>query len=165
MRLYVMRHGVAIDATDPQSPPDPERYLTPKGIAKTREAAQGLAQMGVAPGVWLTSPYRRAVQTAEVVAGVLKFPAEKIRQTAALKPSAPPAAFFEELARLRAREVIVFGHAPNVDLVVALALGSREALTSLKKAGVALVELDAPAPGRGSLVWLLPPKALRLLGE
>lgn len=165
MRLYVMRHGVAIDATDPQSPPDPERYLTPKGIAKTREAALGLAQLGVTPTVWLSSPYRRALQTAEVVAEVLKFPAEKIRQTAALKPPASPSALFVELARLRAREVIVFGHAPNVDLVIARALGARDPLTSLKKAGVALIELDAPAPARGSLVWLLPPKALRLLGK
>jgi hypothetical protein len=40
MRLYLMRHGIAIDREDPDCPPDPERYLTPKGIQRTRAAAR-----------------------------------------------------------------------------------------------------------------------------
>ena len=43
MLLYIVRHGIAIDRQDPKSPSDPERYLTPEGIKKTREVAKGIA--------------------------------------------------------------------------------------------------------------------------
>jgi phosphohistidine phosphatase SixA len=31
MRLYLIRHGIAMDREDPKCPPDTERALTPKG--------------------------------------------------------------------------------------------------------------------------------------
>src|SRR5580700_6869597 len=71
MRLYLMRHGVAVDREDPDCPPDPERYLTPKGIDRTRAAAQGLLELKVKPDALFTSPYVRAVQTGELVCEVL----------------------------------------------------------------------------------------------
>ena len=67
MRLYLMRHGIAIDREDPDCPSDPERYLTPKGIQRTRAAARGLRALRVKPTALLTSPFVRAVQTGEVV--------------------------------------------------------------------------------------------------
>ena len=59
--------------------------------------------------------------------------------------------------------VLCVGHAPNLDLVIAEALGLRERPPArLKKAGAACLELD---PGNGSqLLWLLEPGALRALG-
>ena len=32
MRIYVVRHGAAIDRDDPKCPPEAERYLTLAGI-------------------------------------------------------------------------------------------------------------------------------------
>ena len=71
MRLYLMRHGMAIDREDPDCPPEAERYLTPKGIERTRAAAHGLLELNIKPTVLLTSPYVRAVQTGEIVCEVL----------------------------------------------------------------------------------------------
>ncbi len=71
MLLYLMRHGIAIDREDPDCPPEEERYLTSKGIARTRSAAKGLSAMNVKPTQLLTSPYVRAVQTGEIVCEVL----------------------------------------------------------------------------------------------
>ena len=68
MRLYLMRHGIAIDREDPDCPEETQRYLTAKGTQRTRSAAHGLADLGVKPAGLLTSPYIRAVQTAEIVA-------------------------------------------------------------------------------------------------
>ena len=42
MILYIVRHGIAIDRTDPKSPPEAERPLTAKGVQKSRAAALGL---------------------------------------------------------------------------------------------------------------------------
>ncbi len=70
MRLYVMRHGPA----DDHSPTgrDFDRALTPPGreiVAKVARALQGA--LGGGPLRVLSSPLRRARETAEVVASVL----------------------------------------------------------------------------------------------
>ncbi len=160
--LYLMRHGIAIDREEPDCPPEAERYLTAKGIEKTRDAARGLLKLAVKPDVLLTSPYLRAVQTAEIVCEALGLRASKLRRTNALLPEAEPGEILRELHRLRARDSICFGHAPNMDLVIALALGSPRPVTVLKKAGTACLEVGSFSAGRGSLLWLAPPKVLRL---
>src|SRR5438445_42191 len=68
MQLYIVRHGIAIDREDPKCPPDPERYLTEEGVEKTKQVAKGVAALGVTGDLFLTSPYVRAVQTAEIFA-------------------------------------------------------------------------------------------------
>lgn len=163
MRLYLMRHGIAIDREDPNCPREEDRYLTPDGVKKTRDAAKGLAALGIEPAVYLTSPLRRAVETAELTASVFGFPKEKIRRSDALSLGRSAVSLFKELAHLRAREVICFGHAPHLDEVIARALGSRTLVTSLKKAGVACLDLESVSPPRGTLVWLFTSKALRSL--
>lgn len=165
MRLYLMRHGIAIDREDSGCPPEAERYLTEEGMAKTRGAARGLATLGIDPGAWLTSPFVRALQTAQVVAEEFGVPKGKIACIDTLLPSGKPAEFFKEVSRLKAEEVICFGHAPQMDELIAFALGSRAAVTALKKAGVAALKLDRLSPPAGVLLWLHTPKTLRLLGE
>src|SRR5581483_8697755 len=62
MRLLVIRHSTA----SPQGTgvPDSDRRLTPDGEARFRAAARGLARLVTAPDVLLTSPVRRARETA-----------------------------------------------------------------------------------------------------
>ncbi len=165
MLLYLMRHGIAIDREDPECPADAERYLTKKGMEKTREVALGLRALGINPEAMLTSPFVRAVQTAEITAAAFGFSRDKIRQTESLIFGHKPAELLRELAKLRAKEVMCFGHAPHLDEVIALVLGCRGTVTSLKKAGVACLELKAMAPPQGSLLWLCTPRTLRALGE
>ena len=71
MLLYLMRHGVAQDRANPDSPPDPDRQLTRKGVERTRAAARGLRVIGVDPGAILSSPHLRALATAQLVAAEL----------------------------------------------------------------------------------------------
>ena len=163
MLLYLIRHGIAADKADPAYPSDPERPLTKEGIQKTREAARGLRALSIAPGAMLTSPYVRAVETAEIVAEALKFGVRKIRRTEALVPGANPAGLFEELADLRAEEVLCFGHAPHLDEVIAHALGLRSPVTSLRKAGAACLDLGTVSPPKGILEAVYEPKALRVM--
>jgi len=166
MRLWIVRHGIAIDREDPKCPSDPERYLTPEGIKKTREAAQGFATLEDKPELFLSSPYVRAKQTADLFAEAFKIPKSKIETTEHLLPGAEPAAFFRELARHRgADSAICFGHAPNLDELIAHALGSKKDLTELKKAGAACVDLARIVPAAGTLVWLMTPRLLRNLAE
>jgi phosphohistidine phosphatase len=162
MQLYIVRHGIAIDREDPKSPPEAERYLTEEGIEKTKQVAKGIAALGVHGDLMVSSPYVRATQTAAIFAGALDYPEQKIRQTESLLPGAEPAAFFRELAREKnASSVFCFGHAPHVDGLLAAAVGAPRHITSMKKAGVALVELKRVSPPNGQLIWLVTPKLFR----
>lgn len=162
MQIYVVRHGIAIDREDPKCPPDPERYLTEEGIKKTKQVAEGVAALSASPDLLLSSPYVRAMQTAEIFAGALKYPKQKIRQTDLLLPGAEPTLFFRDLMKdKQVSTLFIFGHAPQLDDLIATALGAKHHITSLKKAGVALLELKRVSPPSGQLVWLAPPKLLR----
>jgi phosphohistidine phosphatase SixA len=114
----------------------------------------------------MSSPYVRAVQTAEIFAGVFKYSKQKIRRTDLLLPGGEPTMFFRELAKdKQSSSVFCFGHAPQLDDLIATSLASKHHLTSLKKAGVALVELRRISPPSGKLVWLATPKMLRRAGK
>jgi len=166
MQIYVVRHGIAIDRQAAKAPADAERFLTEEGKDKTRQVAAGFAKLEVNADVFYSSPYVRAVQTAEIFADVLEYPKAKIRRTDLLLPSADPAMFFRELLKDKdSTAAILFGHAPHLDELVAAALGSKHIITALKKAGAAFIELKRIAPPDAELVWLATPKMLRRLAK
>jgi phosphohistidine phosphatase len=162
MDLYIVRHGIAIDREDPKCPPDPERYLTEDGIKKTKQAAKGLAALGITADVLISSPYVRAQQTAEIFAAALDYSKQKIRHSDLLLPGADPALFFRELAKdKQSSSVFVFGHAPHLGELIAAALTTKHSITALKKSGVAALTLKRVSPPSAELTWLATPKILR----
>jgi phosphohistidine phosphatase SixA len=94
-------------------------------------------------------------------------PSESLQRKSAsakLKPAENPADMVKELQRLRTKEMICFGHAPHLDLLIAQLVGARNAFTELKKSGVACFE-HASVHGRWGLLWILTPKLLRKLAD
>src|SRR5258708_26259643 len=67
MHLLIIRHAIAVPRGTPGIP-DADRPLTPEGEKKFRQAARGLARIRKRPDALLTSPWRRALQTAEIAA-------------------------------------------------------------------------------------------------
>jgi phosphohistidine phosphatase len=166
MKLFVVRHGIAIDRGEPNCPVDPDRFLTEEGIEKTAQVAKAVAALGEKADVLISSPYVRAVQTAELFAAALRCSKDKIRRSEALLPGTDPLLLFRELAREKATAaVFVFGHAPQLDEVIAYAVGTKRPVTQLKKAGVAQVDFKRVSPPTGVLVWVCPPKVLRRGGK
>ena len=69
---------------------------------------------------------------------------------------------FKEIAKEKNSSVVFcFGHAPQLDDLVAAAIGAKHHVTALKKAGVAAIELKRLTPPSGQLLWLATPKLLR----
>lgn len=164
MRVVIFRHGIAHDRGDPTCPPDPLRKLTDDGRKKTLNACEGMRDgLGVLPTLIITSTLVRAQETARIAADVFGVLTSKIVATEAVLPEAPAYACFHALLPFHEthEEVMVVGHAPNLDLVIAQSLGGgRSAFTSLKKSGAAMLQLrELPQP-HGELVWLIAPKAL-----
>ena len=166
MRLLLMRHGIAINRSDPACPPGADRPLTEKGIRRTRQAVAGLQALRVRPDQVLCSPYRRAEETARLVLAGLGLAPALLHATEALLPGATPAAFFQDLAQREARQVLCCGHAPSLDEIIAAALPGRgEPFTVLGKAGVAALTMVTLDPPMGELDWLATPRMLRTLGR
>jgi phosphohistidine phosphatase len=152
MRLYLVRHGIAVTRDDWHGPGDTERPLTPKGMKKTHAAALGFRALGVKPDSVLTSPWLRAVQTAEIFCEVIGFSARKIVRTDALKGTSTPAELLGQLQKLKAREVVCFGHEPQLHLVICEVLHTKVGIADLKKAGVACLKLERISPPQGELL-------------
>jgi phosphohistidine phosphatase len=157
MDLYILRHGIA----EPRggSKPDPERALTDDGRRKLRLVLERARAAKVAPSLILSSPYVRAMQTAEIAAGVLKYRGE-IVQTKALLPNARVERLWAEIrSHGDERAILVAGHEPHLSRAVAYLLGVPELRLNLKKGALVHIAFESPdEQPHGVLSWILTPK-------
>jgi phosphohistidine phosphatase len=162
MELLIVRHAIAFDRDARRWPEDDERPLSARGMARARKAALGLKGLAGCPTRVLTSPLLRARQTAAILTQVAGWP--RAIQCHELVPGVAPAQLLALIGRSRDERLAVVGHEPGLGHLVSACLpGSpRTAAFSLRKMGVALLEFKGvPRPGRGELVWFLPPRVLR----
>ena len=160
MEIYLVRHGAASERDPDRWPDDSQRPLAPEGEEEFRLAARGLARVVPRVDAILSSPYRRAWQTAEILSELDSWPAPEA--VAVLEPTLPP-----EKAALELEDysgcVAVVGHRPGLhELAAYLLTGEGDGLEiRLEKGGVACIRFDgAVQPGTGELRWLLTPETL-----
>ncbi|HLH00213.1 MAG TPA: phosphohistidine phosphatase SixA [Bryobacteraceae bacterium] len=157
MDIYLLRHGIAEDGRAGE--PDSERSLTSEGKKKLRNILRVAAESGVRPSLILSSPYKRALQTADIAAEMLKYDGNLLR-TRSLEPSAKPDAAWDEI-RVHKDEsgILLAGHEPLFSALTAYLLGCPAFQIDFKKGGLVCVEMDgfARAP-HGVLKWYLTPK-------
>ena len=67
MKIYLVRHAAAFERDPDRWPDDSERPLAPEGEEEFRLAARGLARVVPRVDAILSSPYRRAWRTAEIL--------------------------------------------------------------------------------------------------
>ena len=165
MRLLIIRHGPAGDREEweAEGRDDRLRPLTSQGKKEVRKAVAGLAELVPTLDVLATSPLTRAVETANIVAA--QYGCE-IQLLEALAPDSEPDRLTAWLQQQSSTHTIgVVGHEPHLSTLAAYLLTGRPAsFLDLKKGGACLLELDLrPAPGSGTLRWLLTGSLLRRL--
>jgi phosphohistidine phosphatase len=160
MLLLLVRHANA-GARDPaQWPDDRDRPLTEKGRKVQGDVSRFLRKRNLAPSLVLTSPWVRAVQTAEIlveIAGVGQPPV-------ACEPLAddPDLIRLQDCLGNRSPEaaVAMVGHSPWMEDLGSVLLGGSS--TSIRidfpKSGVMGIELERLEPGAGELRFFLRPK-------
>jgi phosphohistidine phosphatase len=153
MRLYFLRHGLA-DWPDWDPARDHERPLTKEGLKKMKEQAKTLADLGLQIDAILSSPYTRAFQTADIVAG-------KLGREVKTEPLLAPGFNTDKLAKIVAplsdiQALLLVGHEPSFSTVIAEIIGGGR--VQMKKGALARVDVNSEL--RGELVWLLQPKIL-----
>ncbi len=143
-RFYLVRHGEAEKGTGAS---DAERRLTPAGRAAFEALARALAP-SVRLARILTSPYRRARETAAILGAATGVPVEVELALAAGRSTGPE---LLALARAAGGGVALVGHNPEMAEAVILAAGRDEKVPA---GAVAAVEARTGGP---RLAWLRTP--------
>ena len=157
MEIYILRHGIAEDGQAGQ--PDSERALTSDGRKKLRNVLRIAASAGVAPSLILTSPFKRALQTAQLAAEILEYKGELLR-TKSLEPDSSPKLVWDEIRVHKDEEqILLAGHEPLFGRLAGYLLGSPNLEVDFKKGAILCVELDRfSAEPHGVLRWMLTSK-------
>ena len=166
MEVLVVRHALALDKDEAsqQGLPDRDRPLTTDGKTRMRRIARALASRAPEVTALVTSPWRRAVETGDLLQRA--YGRLQRLESEALIPGADPATLAAELSAYAADPAVaVVGHEPHLSGWVSWCLtGSLEPLVELRKGGACLLafshELGA---GRARLLWLMTPAILRRL--
>lgn len=157
MELFLVRHAIAEPRTF--TLPDAQRPLTRRGRERFAQAVAGLQRLGVQLREVHHSPWLRAVETASLLAPVLK--GDLVSAQALARP--PDASLLDEIDKTPAALV---GHEPWMSEWLALLVAGSNAsgaMVAFKKGGVAWLEGQL-RPGGMILRAYLPPKVLRALG-
>jgi len=156
MRVYFLRHGQAV-ARGEWNGEDSTRPLTEAGAEILGREAEAMKRLGLGLDVIITSPYVRAVQTAEIVAERLEMRGRLMRDDR-LAPGFGARRLVEILRENEmAGALLLVGHEPDFSETIGDLTGGRVAC---KKGGLARVDLPDHAARRGVLAWLIPPGVL-----
>lgn len=169
MRIYLVRHGDAIDRGASEVTSDAERWLTDLGREEVGWTAGILKKLGVQPDLILSSPYVRAYQTAEII-GEIAGPSATPETSDNLVYGGSFSGILNDISTHGSpKHVVLTGHMPSIgELIGWLCWNDRRCAVRMRTAGMARVDLpdDRVGPGWGDFRWLLPPKASRrLVGE
>ena len=153
MRIYLVRHSEAVNRVPPM--PDAARYLSARGRVSFREMAHRFRDAGGRPTRIFTSPFLRAVQTAEILSESLRYDGDVVAD-----PRLSPGF---DVANLRSmlgehpseREIAFVGHEPDMGDILTRLLSLPQAV-AMRKGAIAALDLPvAVDPLRADLAWVL----------
>lgn len=161
MIIYFLRHASAGQSLSNPTK-DQKRALDEDGIQQCRDVGRALIAMDVQVDVVVSSPLKRAAQTAALVGNEMGHEG-KLQLEDALKPGASFTDFRKLLDKYaRYESIILVGHNPNLSEFLGRSISDSgcEASVELKKGGLAKVER---VRNSASMHWCLTPKVLRSL--
>jgi phosphohistidine phosphatase len=157
MNLLILRHA---DADTPASHDD-DRALSEKGIAQSRRVGRFCRANAIVPEVILTSPLRRAHETAELFAAEASAP--RLEDAPFLACGMRPEKALAELAAWEnAASVMLVGHEPDLGVLIAHLLRiPAPGRIHVRKASLTMLALEKLTPAVARLEFSLP---CRLMG-
>ena len=161
MIIYIVRHASAGQhLTNPKK--DEKRPLDADGIEQCGYVGRALAALNAQPDVIISSPLKRATQTASLIGNELGYEG-KLQLEAALRPEGSFADFRRMVEKYSKYEAImVVGHNPSITEFLArfITKSGSEALVDFKKGAVARVET---VRNSATLNWFFTPKIAKAI--
>jgi phosphohistidine phosphatase len=163
MIIYFLRHANAGQKKlNPKK--DEKRSLDEEGIRQCTQMGRVLSAMQVSVDAVISSPLKRATQTAALVANEIGYDG-KLHLDDALRPEATYQQFRDMLRKhAKAEAVMVVGHNPNFSdfLGSTIATNGNRSFVEVKKGAVAKVENEQK---KMVLQWMLTPRLARASAE
>lgn len=157
MELYLFRHGIAEDLQPGKR--DADRALLEHGRKKAAEVIQAARRGGLNPSLIVSSPYLRAMQTAQVAADELEYRGEIVKTDTLIPHGSPEGVWHELRAHRDEQAILAAGHEPLLSHLTAYLLAAPALRVEMKKAAVVRIDLETfgPTP-HGTLRWMITPK-------
>jgi phosphohistidine phosphatase len=166
VNIYILRHGIAVERGSPEFENDSERPLTPEGKRQLHRTSRALKKMKMDFDLVLSSPFARARQTAEIMAGELKLK-ERLKFSDELLPDGSTKNLLRQLHDLKPEpeSILLVGHEPYLSRLISLLVsGDQNAAIDFKKGGLCKLEIEKLRTGKcATLAWLLTPKQMKLM--
>jgi phosphohistidine phosphatase len=165
MELFLFRHGEARKRLQSGSK-DFDRPLTSTGQKEVENISISLKKLNINIDRIITSPLKRAHQTAVIVSKVFAME-ERVEDWNELKPEGNRSELYKKLSQLKLdSSLLIVGHQPYLtEMIGNLTFDSDSddnARIILKKSGLAKLVITSLMPiMKGELRWLLSPKLLK----
>jgi len=157
MNLYLVRHSDAERTASGKR--DEERSLLKEGRERIKTAAKGWLYIINKIDLICTSPYLRALETAEIIAETFDYEKEIIKDKSLMA-----GCFTKDLITfvnsLDGENIMVVGHQPDLSEHVSNLISSNGALVEFKKAAIAKISFNGKLnQAKGYLEYLIPSDA------
>jgi len=162
MEIYLMQHGESYSKDN-----DPERSLTPQGEEQINLSAKALKKMDVRCDLIISSPKKRARQTAEIIAMVLGYPQDEIKVTETLDPTVPAKDVLSYLTSYSLKNrVFLAGHLPSLgEIASALVSDKSQISVHFEMGGIVRIDVEELHAHSGDMRWLLTPDQLKVISQ
>lgn len=165
MELFLFRHGEAGKRLQSGSK-DFDRPLTSTGQKEIESISISLKKLKINFDRIITSPLKRAHQTAVIVSNVFAIE-DRVEDWGELKPEGNRLELYKKLSQLKLDlSLLIIGHQPYLSEMIGDLIfdhdGDNDSRIILKKSGLAKIVITSFMPTmKGELRWLLSPKLLR----
>jgi len=160
MWIYLLRHGIAEDPHPGLA--DEDRALTDEGRKRLQRASKAWKKLVQTPDVVMTSPLKRARQTADEFVEAIGFESD-LHVDAGLVPGAMPMqalTLLEGEMLARTDSVVVIGHEPHLGyLLGSLLTGHQRLSIPLKKGMLVALQTESTTSLVASMRFALTQKA------
>jgi len=152
MKVYLVQHA---KAASPEQ--DPSRALTEEGRRDMEKVADFVRPLHLSAGCIQHSGKKRAEQTAELLAAVVKTDATTARQ--GLGPNDDVLAIESELNSAE-QDTMIVGHMPFLGRLASLLLTGSESAETVRFRNGGIVCLERNEQGRWQIDWVVTPQIL-----
>ncbi|HEY9164692.1 MAG TPA: phosphohistidine phosphatase SixA [Candidatus Kryptonia bacterium] len=160
MELYLLRHAIAADKSEPGIKRDADRPLTPEGAEKMKDIAKKMKKMDLSFDLILSSPFRRATETAEIVADVLDC-RDIVELSRHLEVGGNPEKLIDQIKTEKSDldSILLVGHEPYLSGLISMMIsGTDDLAVTMKKGGLCKLSTESLRYGKcATLEWLIGP--------
>jgi phosphohistidine phosphatase len=159
MNLYIIRHGDAERISEDVN--DFNRKLTSKGESILKSAVKKWKVIIPSLDYIISSPYLRAVQTAEIIASEYNL-LDKLIKNDKLSSGCRTEDVVDTINSYDGKNIAIVGHEPDCSNHISKFISSSVAFISFKKGAIAKIIFNNKAVlSRGILEFLIPPEIFK----